>query len=200
MLVECDNCSALVEAQVIGAYVQEMEYDWMCNLKLSLCKCSQCASPILVEQEYEFDHEENFDWGIPKRIYPGNLFHINPIIPDKLKIGLTECIKCFKGNAYTATAIMCRRTLEGFCLIKGAKGKNLAVSIKKLKEDGIINDQLYDWADELRLAGNEAAHNIDNDIDPLVAKDILDFTIAILDFTYSFKDKFDKFKNREKKK
>ena len=111
MLVECDNCSALVEALVIGDYVQEMEYDWMCNLKFSFCKCSQCAEPILVEQKYEFDHEEEMYWGIPKRIYPGNLFHINPVIPEELKIGLTECIKCYKASAYTATAIMCRRTL-----------------------------------------------------------------------------------------
>ena len=78
------------------------------------------------------------------------------------------------------------------------KEKNLALSIKKLKEDGIINDQLYDWADQLRLAGNKAAHNIAKNVESLDAKDILDFTIAILDFTYSFKDKFDKFKNRVK--
>ncbi len=200
MLVDCDVCGAIVEAQVVGDYVQEMEFDWLCNLKFSLCKCSQCSSPILVEQKYEFDHKEDIYWGISKRIYPGNLFHINPIIPDKLKIGLTECIKCYKGNAYTATVIMCRRTLEGFCLIKGTKEKNLALSIKKLKENGIINDQLFDWADELRLAGNKAAHNMGNDFDSLDAKDILDFTIAILDFTYSFKDKFDKFKDRVKKK
>ena len=69
--------------------------------------------------------------------------------------------------------------------------KNLALSIKKLKDEGVINEQLFDWADELRLAGNKAAHNIDNNFDSLDAKDILDFTIAILDFTYSFKDKFD---------
>lgn len=199
MLVECDICSATVEAKVVGEYVQEMEFDWFCNLKFSLCQCSQCASPILVEQEIEHDHKEEVYWGVPKRIYPGNLFHINPVIPDKLKTGLTECIKCFKGNAYTATVIMCRRTLEGFCSIKGAKEKNLALSIKKLKDNGIINEQLFDWADELRLAGNKAAHNIDNNFDSLDAKDILDFTIAILDFTYSFKDKFDKFKNRGKK-
>jgi len=199
MLVECDNCSALVEAKVIGDYEKEFIQDWMCNLKFSLCKCPQCALPILIEQEYQFDDKEETYWGIPKRLYPGDLFHINPIIPDELKISLTESIKCFKANAYTATAIMCRRALEGFCLIKGVKEKNLATSIKKLKDDGIINEQLYDWANELRLAGNEAAHNINNDVDSLVAKDILDFTIAILDFTYSFKDKFDRFKNREKK-
>ncbi|MCC9073559.1 hypothetical protein LNQ49_18435 [Flavobacterium sp. F-65] len=116
MLVEFDIRSAIVETQVVGYCTQEMYFDWMCNLKFTLCKCSQCSSPILVEQEYEFDHREETYWGIPKRIYPGNLFHINPIIVNKLKIGLTESIKCYKGGAYTATAIMCRRTLEGFLL------------------------------------------------------------------------------------
>lgn len=200
MLVECDICSAIVEAQVIGDYVQEMDFDWMCNLKFTLCKCSKCSSHVLVEQGYEVDHQEETYWGIPKRIYPENLFHINPVIPNKLKISLTECIKCYKGSAYTATVIMCRRTLEGFCSVKGAKEKNLALSIKKLRDDGTINDQLFDWADELRLAGNKAAHNIDTDFDALDSKDILDFTIAILDFTYSFKDKFDKFKDITKEK
>ncbi|MCC9073560.1 DUF4145 domain-containing protein [Flavobacterium sp. F-65] len=74
--------------------------------------------------------------------------------------------------------------MKDFCFIKGAKEKNLALSIKKLKEDDVIIDQLFDWADKLRLGGNKAAHNIDTDFDSLDAKDILDFTIAILDFTY----------------
>lgn len=95
---------------------------------------------------------------------------------------------------------MCRKTLESFCILKEVKEKNLAVSIKKLKEKGIINEQLFDWADELRLAGNKAAHSINHDFEESDAKDILDFTIAILDFTYSFKDKFDKFKERGKTK
>jgi len=198
MLVECDNCNAVVESKIVGAYVQEMEYDWMANLKFSLCKCSQCSSPILIQQEFDFNcSEEDLDWGVGKKIYPGSLFHINPIIPDRLKKELIESIKCFKASAYTASIIMCRKTIESFASLKGVNEKNLAASIKKLRDTGIINEQLYDWADQLRLAGNIAAHSIDN-FDDSDAKDILDFTIAILDFTYSFKDKFDKFKARAK--
>lgn len=198
MLIECDICNALVESQLISSYIQEMEYDWVDNMKFSFCKCSQCNSPILIKQEYDLSNPlEEINWGLPKKIYPNNLFHINPVIPEKLQISLTESVKCFKSGAYTATAMMARKTLENFCTLKNIKEKNLALSIKKLKENGTINDQLFDWADELRLAGNKAAHDINHNIEERDAKDILDFTIAILDFTYSFKDKFDKFKRRK---
>jgi hypothetical protein len=201
MLIECDNCNAIVETQMIASYIKEEEIDWCSNLKFSLCKCSQCWSPILVQQGYDYNHEINdFDWEKPIKIYPSNLFHINPVIPEQLRKNLIECIKCYKVGAFTATAIMCRKTLDGFCSLKGVKEKNLGLAIKKLKEQNIINDQLYEWANELRLLGNKAAHSIDHTIESVDGKDILEFTIAILDFTYSFKDKFDKFKSRLEKK
>jgi hypothetical protein len=200
MLIECDNCNALVKGEEIGHYINENPYDFMDSQKFTLCKCPECSSPLLMQQDLDVDmHLNETDWGRLKKIYPNNLFHINPVIPEKLQNALKECIQCFKSDANTATAIMCRRTLEGFCSLKGVKEKNLEKSIKKLKDEGLINDQLYEWANQLRLAGNEAAHNIESNFSSIDAKDILDFTIAILDFTYSFKDKFDKFKARTTK-
>ena len=197
MLIECDNCNALVKGEEVGHYINENPHDFVDAQKYTLCKCPQCHSPLLVEQELDIDMYLNETyWGKEKKIYPNNLFHINPIIPEKLRKALLECIQCFKADANTATAIMCRRTLEGFCSLKGVEERSLEKSIKKLKDDGLINDQLYEWANQLRLAGNEAAHNIESGFSSIDAKDILDFTIAILDFTYSFKDKFDKFKER----
>jgi hypothetical protein len=197
MIAECDNCIANVQVEEVGSYTNHSPYDPMDSVKYTFCKCSQCLSPILVEQRltYAFDQSE---WSLPKKIYPGSQFHINPVIPEELQQSLAESIKCHMAEAHTATAIMCRRTIEGFCQIKGSNERTLDKSIKKLKEDGIINEQLYEWANQLRLVGNEAAHNISATFSAVDAKDILDFTIAILDFTYSFKDKFDKFKDRHK--
>jgi len=197
MLIECDNCNALVRGEEVGHYMIHNPYDPMDAQKYTLCKCPQCFSPLLAEQDLDMDQYLNETyWGRIKKIYPNNLFHINPVIPEKLQKALLECIQCFKADANTATAIMCRRTLEGFCSLKGVEEKSLEKSIKKLKELSLINEQLYEWANQLRLVGNEAAHNIESDFSATDAKDILDFTIAILDFTYSFKDKFDKFKER----
>jgi hypothetical protein len=72
----------------------------------------------------------------------------------------------------------------------------LAKAITILKDEEIINEQLFEWANELRLSGNEAAHNIQSTFSNQDAKDILDFTIAILDFSYSFQEKFNQFKQR----
>lgn len=197
LVLECSNCSLTVSATITGSYIHENSDDWICSTQYSLCRCPECSSPILARQQRDYNGVDAY-WEPPVKLYPRSLFHINPIIPEKLKIALVECIQCYKSQSYTATVMMCRRALEGFCQIKGVKEKNLDKSIKKLNELGLINSQLYEWADALRLAGNEAAHNIELELSPVDAKDLLDFTIAILDFTYSFKDKFDKFKARMK--
>lgn len=198
MLLECDICNALVKGEIIGSYVNKNEYDWVESVQYTLCKCPSCSSPILAHQEYDYVAGD-LEWGMAIKMFPSNAFHINPIIPEKLRKALVECIQCYKSKSYTATAIMCRRAIEGFCSIRGVEERNLDLSIKKLRDEGIINEQLFEWANQLRLVGNEAAHNIDSEFTSIDAKDILDFTIAILDFTYSFKDKFDRFKARTQK-
>jgi len=196
MLIDCDFCNAIIDMEEIGSFIQNNPNDIMDELQYTFCKCPKCFSAILTEQVREYE-SANFYWGNPKKIYPNNVFHINPIIPLQLRNSLNEAINCHKSKANTATVIMCRRTLEGFCSLKGIQENNLDKSIKKLKEDSVINEQLFEWANHLRLVGNKAAHNIESEFSNLDSKDILDFTIAILDFTYSFKDKFDKFKARQ---
>jgi len=88
--------------------------------------------------------------------------------------------------------------LEGFLQAMGISKKvPLMKALERVKNDGIINEQLYQWAILLKDSGNDAAHNIASKFSPEDAKDILDFTIAILDFSYSYKDKFDKFISRQ---
>jgi hypothetical protein len=199
MLVQCSNCSVLVDANEVGSYTDTNPYDPMDSEKFILCKCPQCSSPILTRQRYTYAYGEVV-LSIPTVLYPNNEFRINPIIPETLKIALIESIKCYQADAFTATVIMCRRTLEGFVEIKGIKEKNLDKSIQRLRDNSIINEQLFEWANELRLSGNEAAHNINASFTNIDAKDILDFTIAILDFTFSFKEKFDAFKKRSEER
>jgi hypothetical protein len=194
MLLECPKCHITIETQEIGSYT--IEHDGhVGSQRFTLLKCPNCLDPLLAEERLEYDYGI-IGWGIPQRIYPSDEFHINPIIPEHLRKSLKESIQCLRANSYTATVIMCRRTIEGFCKIKGVNGSNLAKSIEKLKGKEIINSQLYEWANELRLIGNEAAHNIETIFSAQDARDSLEFTIAILDFTYSFKEKFENFKHR----
>lgn len=197
MVLHCGNCNAKVKGENMGDYENRDCHDWMDAAKYTFCRCPECHLPMLAIQELEYIAGD-MDWGVPKQLYPGDLFSINPVIPEGLKKALQECIQCYRAGSFSAAVIMCRRTIEGFCSVKGIKENNLDKSIKKLKETGIINDQLFEWANELRIAGNDAAHNINVEFTSMDARDTLDFTIAILDFTYSFKEKFEKFKARKK--
>ena len=154
------------------------------SVKYSLVKCPDCNEPILLKSGLVYEINQ-FVWAIP----------------EKLRHALIECLKCYRISSFDATALMCRKVLEMFCVLKGVKirGSNLKTAIHKLRENDIINEQLFAWAESLRDIGNKAAHDIDTNFTSQDAKDILDFTIAILDFTYSFKEKFEKFQLRNKK-
>ena len=91
---------------------------------------------------------------------------------------------------------MCRKTLEGICVEHGIKGNNLVKSLKELKDKGIIENRLYEWADTLRISGNEAAHDVKVTISPEDARDVLEFTNALLEYMFTFRDKFEQFKQR----
>jgi hypothetical protein len=56
-----------------------------------------------------------------------------------------------------------------------------------------------EWDDALRLAGNEAAHDVNVTISGDDARDMLEFTSAILDYLFSFWDKFERFRKRRQR-
>jgi len=61
---------------------------------------------------------------------------------------------------------------------------------------GHIDSRLLNWAHEIRLVGNEAAHDIETSVDKSDARDVLDFTEAILIYTFSLTARFRAFQAR----
>ncbi len=92
---------------------------------------------------------------------------------------------------------MCRKTLEGIVDEKKIVAKNLAAALKEMKENGIIENRLYEWADILRITGNEAAHEVNVHLSQQDARDILEFTHALLEYIFTFQEKFNQFQNRQ---
>lgn len=101
-----------------------------------------------------------------------------------------------QGKGVTASAIMCRKTLEGVSADHGATGSNLEKKLASLKEKGVIEGRLFEWANELRLVGNDAAHDVAVQVMPQDARDTLDFTQAVLQYVYTLRDRFEEFKKR----
>lgn len=194
MLTECKYCQATVDSRVIASY--EAIDDEVGNpVKFTFAKCPRCEVPLLLGQD-------NFGsgWDEPGRLFPPRDDLMSWAIPEKIRNAYIEAVRCFNGKAFTASAIMCRKTLEGVCQQHGVSANNLKASLGKLKEQGVIEGRLFEWADELRLAGNEAAHDVNVEVQSRDAGDIVEFTKAPLEYVYTFREKFEEFKERRSKK
>jgi hypothetical protein len=198
MIVECANCNAYVEADEISNF-QYPSKNGKPSGRFVFLKCKNCDNPILIEQENIGNVADGDIFDKPIVVYPKEENKDDSGIPKKIKNSLNEATSCYKANSFTATAIMCRRVLEGICTIKEFKTKNLMSSIEKMKDHGIIDNQLFQWADILRITGNEAAHDINVDITKEDAKDMLEFTNAMAEYIFMFKDKLENFKKRRGK-
>jgi hypothetical protein len=189
MIIECKACEALVDAEQVAVY-EHHNPDLGPPGVFRFLKCPRCESPFITDE----DKDDIF--GDPYSLYPVQENVVNPNLPKLLQSSYGEATSCFKAKAYTATAIMCRKTLEGICAEHGVTGQNLVSALRQLKDQGIIENRLYEWADALRISGNEAAHDVNVTIAAEDARDILEFTNALLEYVFTFRDKFEAFKQR----
>jgi len=81
----------------------------------------------------------------------------------------------------------------------GVKKGALATRLQKLKDSGLIEERLYKWAEQLRLVGNDAAHEFDLQISKEDALDSLEFVEAILLYVFELDQRFQKFRARRNK-
>jgi hypothetical protein len=192
MLLECAKCEALVNAELLTQYTTGEE-EFGPDQRISFLKCPKCGSPFLAA-------EDNIGfWDAPFQLHPPLSRPVSKAVPSAIKNAFEEASRSFKAKAYTATALMCRKTLEGICTEHGATGRNLQDSLQSLKDGGVIDSRLFEWADALRLFGNEAAHDVNVSIDREDASDMLVFTNALLEYVFTFRDRFNEFMERRKK-
>ncbi len=197
LLLECTRCEARVSAEYIAEYEaydpqEEIPYRYY------FAKCPSCGEPFVAISGNYGDHGDERHWDTPSRYLP-TVSHLEWKFPKDISSAFGEANACFKAKAYTASAVMCRKTLEGICAAHGVKGRNLATSLKKMKEANVIDQRLFTWADQLRISGNEAAHGVTTTFSEEDSQDILDFTLALLEYVFTFRDKFEQFKKRRSK-
>lgn len=193
MLADCPECTATVDAEVqcdYGTYHGEAPFP----IRYSLANCPSCGMPLLLSQEvYDPDHQSD-----PHRLYPPQQYQPGREVPDAIRNTFSEALTAYRAGAHTASAIMCRKTLEGVCESEGVQEATLYASLEAMRDEGIIEERLYRWADELRLAGNEAAHDVEFTVSQEDATDVVEFTHAILEYVYTFRKKFEDFRQRRR--
>jgi hypothetical protein len=160
----------------------------------TLVQCDRCGRASL-------EVTEDFGDGVvvgPTVVFPAP-HRISPHVPAALRREWEEARTCFNVKAYTACAVMARRTLEGTCKDQGVNARTLSRGLEAMRAHGVIDGLLGEWADALRVLGNQGAHFTGRPVTREDAEDSLAFAEALLDHVYVLRERFLEFKQRLKK-
>lgn len=187
----CPRCGEPATSELLGRATAYNDH-WDIPTEFAFLQCSRCQSPLVQWRE---DYGGGFENDSPAFMYPEPR-QLSFDIPNALRDGFDEARRCFDAKVYTATLVMVRRTLEGTCQDQGATKRTLAASLKELESQGKIDGLLAEWADLLRVVGNEGAHFTGASASRQDAEDALEFAEALLDHIYVLRKRFDEFKAR----
>ena len=162
----------------------------------ALVQCSECHK---VSVQIREDFGQGFQDDKPGIVYPAKR-SLSRDVPEPLRREFKEAQACFSAKAYEATVVMVRRILEGTCKENNVQERNLVKSLQKLKADGLIDDKIAEWADALRVLGNEGAHYTGRRVSRDDSEDALAFAEALLDHIYVLRKRFDEFARRRANK
>ena len=204
MLISCPDCEAKVDAKILnqvpGPREEELDgggFDIRLAERYSLLECTACGQILLAHQQ-EAPWEEDL-WSEPQRVYPPER-EAHHGLPVGIRESFRETLSCHAAGHYTATALLCRRTLEMVCKDLDPTTEGLFAGLKKLRDEEKIDRRLFEWADALRKDGNFAAHRPAWTINKDDATDLVHFTAAILDYVFILTARFEAFSKRRAKK
>src|SRR5581483_9314537 len=183
-VIDCNECRAKVAATEAGRVERfgtgegSLE-PW--GERVLIGNCPNCGS-ILVGRATQVDFEgydaEVDRWTDVVRVFPKpskvfSSYRIPRVVTDSL----VEADRCLQANANIAACVMFGRALEALCndVLDSAKRTDssltevsgeatsrrsymsLAEGLKKLRDQGVIDRQLFDWSQQLRAFRNVGA-------------------------------------------
>ena len=204
--VFCPICNILINAEVVAEGNGGFRNDAISPLDeidteyhgehYYVCLCRRCSQPFLIRQslygvpaEFETVTDEKILYPIEKKLpFEG--------VPTTIKSAYDQAARSFSASLFEPCVLMCRKCLEATCKNFGANGRDLNSKLQSLSDAGQIDSRLLNWAHEIRLIGNEAAHDPDIKVTKRDARDVLDFTEAILIYVFSLTSRFEAFRSR----
>ncbi|MDZ4133336.1 MAG: DUF4145 domain-containing protein [Dethiobacteria bacterium] len=205
--VYCTSCNVRTEAKVLYTHTKQVVADRAtdpidCTYYISEYKfaaCIHCDSPFLYERDY---FEAPGDFSLQQGeclLYPDQHELIDKNIPETVRRAHSNAARSYTAALYEPCVVMCRKCLEAICYELGQKKGTLKNKLKKLQEEQVIDIKLVQWANSLRLIGNDAAHDLEVNIDQTDAFDSLQFIEAIILYIFSLNARYNEFKKRRDK-
>lgn len=91
---------------------------------------------------------------------------------------------------------MCRKAIDGICRTYGITDKWLAEALREMRDKEAIEPHFYEWAENLKIAGDEAVHDHRVKLSRNDARDIIELTGALLAYLFTYRRRFDAFMDR----
>lgn len=169
------------------------QLDSLRNSCSSTAQCPSCDEKVhfFTIKPWNSQGEEHDPEGI--YIYPAIQTFKNPknyerYVPSSLQQAYESALSSYNSKNYIATAVGCRRTLEGifhFLLAEEDRGRTLAQSIEKAKERVDWVAPLNALAHMIRHGGNLGAH-FDEEREPNehVAKSMVELLEYLMEYLY----------------
>ena len=208
----CPSCNVQVEARIVAQHqrtqVTQMAPDPVDShyrtSEFTLAACIRCQGPFLVQEDF---YEVPGDFTLPMTeklvLYPqdSSISLSLDSLPESVFQPYCEASQAYQVQLYDSCAVMCRKCVEAVCLEYGETKGVLVERLTRLMNKGVIDKAIFDWANELRLAGNVAAHmEPTNKITQLDAKDALEFVRMMLLYIFELHARFQTFRGRRAKK
>jgi len=199
--VFCPECNLFVEVKSIAdatgefdsqAQNPEDQVDAVYYAEhYSLCMCHRCNQVFLIRESLAgvlAEFENVTDTSI---LYPAESKISTEHFPTAIKNAYFQALRSYKMSLFDPCALMCRKCIEGLCKTLCVAGGNLNQRLENLKNANHIDERLLNWGHQIRLIGNEAAHDIDTLVSKKDAQDILEFTEAILIYVFSLTKRYE---------
>ena len=202
--VFCGDCNVLVAARVVASYDISpfRDPDIGCQYDVAdyfIAVCGRCEGVFFVLSEiFGIIPEPHIPTPEEKItvLYPSPQRISAKGLPEKVARMYSDAVKASKACLYRQSAMTCRLCVEAVCKEFEATQGSLQNRLEALRRKGKIDEKLFEWANELRSVGNDAAHDLETEIEKEDAQDALDFTEAILMYAFALDGKFEAFRKR----
>jgi hypothetical protein len=190
LITHCEQC----ENQVSATEVQHLLYRdgpaapiW----RFSLLQCDSCGYPMLV---YEEDSRLGFE--DPVWLHPAPAPGVSDLVPLEIRREIEEARSCLGHNLFTAAAVMAGRAVEGIAKTYGTRSNTLYGAIEELGQRRVLDGRFLEWANQLRVIRNEAAHFTGSQVEKSDAEDVVALVEAIATYVFVFTRRFEEFSRR----
>jgi hypothetical protein len=194
----CPQCSEAAPLNIVSSW--DVFYRELGEAtKWTVAKCGSCELPSVWSQDYlphPMADEDGDPWSGYSQVYPQPDRALSTAIPQHVRDDFDEARTCIRSKAFTAAVIMLRRCIESICVERGVTKGPLVQRLKALRDSGVVDQRLYEWADACREVGNEGAHSSGKRTDPGDASEVMQLVEALLDYLYVFQARFEAFQVR----